>query len=72
MTAVEGGVISSTRILLAALLGPWLAAEAPLGPVGWLGALLIFSANVVLAVRKGAKNPSAKSEPVSRGRQFSP
>ena len=53
VTAVEGGVISSTRILLAALLGPWLAAEAPLGPVGWLGALLIFGANVVLAVRKG-------------------
>jgi drug/metabolite transporter (DMT)-like permease len=27
VTAVEGGIISSTRILLAALLGPWLAAE---------------------------------------------
>jgi len=53
VTAVEGGVISSTRILLAALLGPWLAAEAPLGPLGWLGALLIFGANVVLAIRKG-------------------
>jgi len=53
VTAVEGGVISSTRILLAALLGPWLAAEGPLGPLGWLGALLIFGANVVLAVRKG-------------------
>ena len=52
VTAVEGGVISSTRILLAALLGPWLAAEAPLGPLGWLGALLIFGANVVLAMRK--------------------
>jgi len=53
VTAVEGGVISSTRILLAALLGPWLAAEPALGPLGWLGALLIFGANVVLAVRKG-------------------
>ena len=53
VTAVEGGVISSTRILLAALLGPWLAAEPSLGPAGWLGALLIFGANVVLAVRKG-------------------
>ena len=31
VTAVEGGVISSTRILLAALLGPWLAAEPSLG-----------------------------------------
>ena len=53
VTAVEGGVISSTRILLAALLGPWLAADPPLGQAGWIGALLIFAANVVLAVRKG-------------------
>jgi drug/metabolite transporter (DMT)-like permease len=53
VTAVEGGVISSTRILLAALMGPWLAAEPPLGPAGWIGALLIFGANVVLTLRKG-------------------
>ncbi len=53
VTAVEGGVISSTRILLAAMLGPWLVAEPPLGPVGWIGALLIFGANVVLTLRKG-------------------
>jgi drug/metabolite transporter (DMT)-like permease len=53
VTAVEGGVISSSRILLAALLGPWLAAEPALGPAGRIGALLIFMANVVLAVRKG-------------------
>ncbi len=53
ITAVEGGVISSTRILLAALLGPWLANEPFLGPSGWVGALLIFGANVVLALRKG-------------------
>ncbi len=53
VTATEGGVISSTRILLAALLGPWLAADPALGPAGWLGALLIFGANVVLTIRKG-------------------
>ena len=53
VTAVEGGVISSTRILLAALLGPWLAAEPALGPAGWIGALLIFGANVILTLRKG-------------------
>jgi drug/metabolite transporter (DMT)-like permease len=52
VTAVEGGVISSTRILLAALLGPFLAAEPFLDAAGWLGALLIFGANVVLTVRK--------------------
>ncbi len=53
VTAVEGGVISSTRILLAALLGPWLAAEPSLGPTGWVGALMIFGANVILTLRKG-------------------
>jgi drug/metabolite transporter (DMT)-like permease len=53
VTAVEGGVISSTRILLAALLGPWLASDPTLGPAGWLGALLIFGINVILTVRKG-------------------
>ena len=53
VTAVEGGVISSTRILLAALLGPWLAAEPSLGATGWVGALMIFGANVILTLRKG-------------------
>lgn len=53
VTAVEGGVISSTRILLAALLGPWLAAEPSLEPAGWIGALLVFGANVILTIRKG-------------------
>jgi len=52
VTAVEGGIISSTRILLAALLGPFLAAEPALTLAGWTGALLIFGANVVLALRK--------------------
>lgn len=53
VTAVEGGVISSSRILLAALLGPWLASDPSLGMAGWTGALMIFGANVMLAVRKG-------------------
>jgi len=52
VTAVEGGIISSTRILLAALFGPLLVAEPALTLTGWTGALLIFSANVVLAGRK--------------------
>jgi len=52
VTAVEGGIISSTRILLAALFGPLLVAEPTLTLTGWTGALLIFSANVVLAGRK--------------------
>lgn len=52
VTAVEGSVISSTRILLAALLGPLLLSEPALSLVGWGGALLIFIANVGLALRK--------------------
>lgn len=60
VTAVEGGIISSTRILLAGLLGPWLASEPAMSPVGLLGALLIFSANAVLSWRKAITNSSAK------------
>jgi len=52
VTAVEGSVISSTRILLAALLGPLLVADRSLTLAGWCGAFLIFAANVVLAIRK--------------------
>lgn len=62
VTAVEGSIISSTRILLAALLGPIIAGDPPLTLLGGLGALLIFSANVLLAVRRArgrAASPSA-------------
>ena len=52
VTAVEGSVISSSRILIAALLGPLLVADPPLDWAGRLGALLIFGANVALALRK--------------------
>ncbi|PIE55790.1 MAG: EamA family transporter [Desulfobulbus propionicus] len=52
VTAVEGSVISSTRILLAALLGPLLLNDPPLTSSGWLGAVLVFTANIILAVRR--------------------
>lgn len=52
VTAVEGSIISSSRILLAAVLGPYLAADPPLSPAGWIGALMIFGADVLLAYRK--------------------
>lgn len=55
VTAVEGGIISSTRILLAAVLGPFIAMETALTPSGWIGAFLIFAANVYLTVRKTKK-----------------
>lgn len=52
VTAVEGSIISSGRILLAALLGPILAADPALTLTGWCGAVLIFAANVALALRR--------------------
>ncbi len=52
VTAVEGSIISSSRILLAALLGPLLVAEPALSVWGWCGALLIFTANATLALRR--------------------
>lgn len=52
VTAVEGSIISSSRILLAALLGPLLVADPTLTISGWCGALLIFTANATLALRK--------------------
>ncbi len=54
VTAVEGSIVSSARILMAALLGPYLAFDPPLTVAGWLGALLIFGANVYLAIRRAA------------------
>ncbi len=50
VTAVEGAVISSSRILIAALLGPLLVADPPLALGGWIGALIIFVANIALAL----------------------
>lgn len=52
VTAVEGSIISSTRILLAGLLGPILAGDPALGIYGWIGALFLFTANAVLALRR--------------------
>lgn len=52
VTAVEGSVISSSRILMAALFGPFLAADPPLTLAGWLGAFLIFGANIGLAISR--------------------
>jgi drug/metabolite transporter (DMT)-like permease len=53
VTAVEGSIISSMRIFLAALLGPLIVAEEPLDSMGWFGAFLLFAANTVLAIRRG-------------------
>lgn len=53
--AVEGGVISSTRILLAAILGPVIAMDPVLSVWGWAGAFLIFSSNVYLSFKSAQK-----------------
>ncbi|MGD9301978.1 MAG: DMT family transporter [Desulfobacterales bacterium] len=53
VTAVDGSIISSMRILLAALLGPYVAGELPLTATGWVGALLLFGVNAALALRRG-------------------
>ncbi len=55
VTAIEGGIIASTRIFLAAILGPFLVMDPFLSWTGWLGAFLIFAGNVVLTVKKMRK-----------------
>ncbi len=55
VTAVEGSILSSSRILLAAVLGPVIAMDPALSISGWVGACLIFGANVVLTLRKARK-----------------
>ena len=62
VTAVEGSILSSTRILLASVLGPFIVADPSLTFSGWIGALLIFSANVVLAVRRSRKTPDPAAQ----------
>ena len=52
VTAVDGSIISSMRILLAALLGPFVTGDPALNSTGWVGALLLFGANAALAVRR--------------------
>jgi len=55
VTAIEGSIISSTRILLAALLGPVLAMDPALSVSGWTGAFLIFMGNIYLTLRKARR-----------------
>ncbi len=66
VTAVEGSIISSARILLAALLGPAMVGDPALTLTGWLGALLIFAANSALALRRSSLSAAKKSEDNAR------
>ena len=56
VTAIEGGIISSTRILLAAVLGPVIAMDPALSVFGWVGAFLIFSGNIFLTLRRAKRS----------------
>ena len=55
VTAVEGSIISSSRILVAAALGPIIAGDPALTGHGWIGAGLVFGVNVILALRKAKR-----------------
>lgn len=57
VTAVEGSIIASSRIFMAALCGPLLVGDPALTAFGWLGALLIFGANSTLAYRRSRVKP---------------
>ena len=54
VTAVEGGIISSFIIFLAAILGPFVTSDPALTLLGWIGALIIFATDLYFIVRKSA------------------
>jgi drug/metabolite transporter (DMT)-like permease len=60
VTAVEGSIISSSRIFIAALLGPLLVGDPSLVLSGWIGALLIFAANSTLALRRATRGGASR------------
>ena len=52
VSTVEGVTISSSRILIAAVLGPFIVGDPALLLQGWLGAAIIMGVNILIAVRK--------------------
>lgn len=52
VSPVEGVTISSSRILIAAILGPFVVGDPALLLQGWLGAAMIMGVNILLSVRK--------------------
>ncbi len=54
VTPVEGGIISTIRILVAAFLGPYITSDPALTLSGWIGALLILGTNIYFIVRKSS------------------
>jgi drug/metabolite transporter (DMT)-like permease len=57
VTPVKGGVLSSTRILIAAFVGPYITSDPQLTFLGWIGALLILGTNIYFIARKTGPSP---------------
>jgi drug/metabolite transporter (DMT)-like permease len=57
VSPVKGGVLSSTRIVIAAFLGPYITADPPLNLFGWIGTGLIFASNLYFIARKSQAAP---------------
>ena len=64
VSAVESGILSSSRIIIAVILGPLIAYEAPMSTRGIIGALMVFGANVFLAYKKSTHSGSASLTPI--------
>jgi drug/metabolite transporter (DMT)-like permease len=60
VSPVKGGVLSSTRIVIAAFFGPYITADPPLNVFGWIGTGLIFGSNLYFIARKS--RPILKSD----------
>lgn len=54
VSAVEGGIISSFSIFLAAIFGPLLTSDPALTLIGWIGALIIFGTDAYFIIRKSS------------------
>jgi drug/metabolite transporter (DMT)-like permease len=52
VSPVKGGVLSSTRIVIAAFLGPYITADPSLNIYAWIGTGLILSSNLYFIARK--------------------
>jgi drug/metabolite transporter (DMT)-like permease len=56
VTPVKGGVLSSTRILIAAFVGPYITSDPPLTFLGWIGALVILGTNIYFIAHKTSQS----------------
>lgn len=54
VTSVKGGTLASSRILIAAFLGPYITSDPPLRLSGWIGMLLILGTNLYFIVHKSS------------------